>query len=423
MIRQCTGLRLRMRRAFSLIEMLVVLAISMLIMMLLAMAYDSASRAMRLARSTAEISSDFTKVETILRSLLRSRHFEGDLRVSELDPNNPDRRPRAGFFAVIEGRPEPTPPGLVPPGPGGPPEGVYVKDGLNFTVRLIGNSPSDFFETSLTRPNGWNLPDPGRDAPSPPAPPTIGPQLLTNAGYPESRYQQGPTYRSQWAEIAIFLSRQPEDPTKRAATVPVDHPAHPDLPTRGPAAKLYRLHIRKLLLAPTHFAKGPSYFDPTGRVVAYAIQPQQPWPGTSRIFYPDAYDLSLRREVNPGYEAWVVNTPTDVQNPANRFCNPNPPYRYRSRLPTEPNWDLNELPGDWPDGWPGPLRLASGRQGEDVILNNVVSFDVKVIQGGAATDGPYDSTSNQPLQGVWIRIRVFNPKTQQMRDLVIVEAL
>jgi hypothetical protein len=34
-----------------------------------------------------------------------------------------------------------------------------------------------------------------------------------------------------------------------------------------------------------------------------------------------------------------------------------------------------------------------------------------------------DSTSNQPLQGIWIRIRIFNPKTQQMRDLVIVEAL
>ena len=416
------------RSAFSLVEMLVVLALSLLIFMLTAMAFNMASRAMRVHRAYAEDSTDLGNFERQLRFLLRQRHFESDLRVSEIDPNDPNRQPKAGFFAVIEGGPEPLPPGVT-----SPPEGIYVKDGLNFTVRLIGNSPGDFFETSLTRPNGWNYPVPGSDAPSPPAPPTIPPQLLPSAGYPESRYQQGTTYRSQWAEIAIFLSRQPdpEDPTKRAATVPVGHPAHPDPPTSGPAAKLYRLHIRKLLLAPSHFAKGQADFDVTGRVVAYAIQPPQPWPGTARIFYPDAYDVSLRREVKPGlpYEGWVVNTPSDVRNPANRFYNPNAPYR--SRLPTEPSWQSDELPGDWPPGWPGPLSYYSGRQGEDVILQNVVSFDVKLIQGGSVNDGSFDSyifaktkpPVSTPLQGIWIRIRIFNPKTQQMRDMVIVEAL
>jgi hypothetical protein len=46
-------------------------------------------------------------------------------------------------------------------------------------------------------------------------------------------------------------------------------------------------------------------------------------------------------------------------------------------------------------------------------------------------DGSFDSyifaktkpPVSTPLQGIWIRIRIFNPKTQQMRDMVIVEAL
>jgi hypothetical protein len=46
-----------------------------------------------------------------------------------------------------------------------------------------------------------------------------------------------------------------------------------------------------------------------------------------------------------------------------------------------------------------------------------------ILPGGAVGDGNYDSTSNQPISGIWIRIRVFDPKTQQLRDLVIVEAL
>jgi hypothetical protein len=132
-----------------------------------------------------------------------------------------------------------------------------------------------------------------------------------------------------------------------------------------------------------------------------------------------------------------VNTPVDVMNSSNRFYNPS---LFRAGRPWEPNEYADnpttptKYEGDWPPGWPGPLSYYSGRQGEDVILQNVVSFDVKLIQGGRVFElsnpppaPPYpavfDSTSNQPLQGIWIRIRIFNPKTQQMRDLVIVEAL
>ncbi|GBD36217.1 hypothetical protein HRbin36_01338 [bacterium HR36] len=331
--RHCFTLHRPGRQAFSLVEMLVVLAIMLLVMSILAMAYDAALRAMRIARGLAIGSTDLGNFERELRFLLRQRHFEGDLRVSEIDSSDPSRQPKEGFFAVIEGN--------QPIGE------IDVDDGLNFTVRLIGNSPGDFFET---------LAPPGFASSSP-------------TGYPESRYQQGDTYRSQWAEIAIFLSGQPdgEDPSKQAATVPTDHPAHPD--NGGPAARLYRLHIRKLLLFPSHFAKGPQDFDPPPAV---SSNPQQ-------------YDFS----VGAGGQ---VNKPTDVAtDKKNRF-------------------------------WP-PQPLPGNRQGEDVILTNVVSFDVKVIQNGAVNDSSYDSSANQPLQGIWIRIRVFEPKTQQMRDIVINESL
>jgi type II secretory pathway pseudopilin PulG len=417
------------RSAFSLVEMLVVLALSLLIFMLTAMAFNMASRAMRVHRAYAEDSTDLGNFERQLRFLLRQRHFESDLRVSEIDPNDPNRQPKAGFFAVIEGGPEePLPPGVT-----SPPEGIYVKDGLNFTVRLVGNSPTDFFETSLVQPPNWTASRRSGFNFTGLQPPTW---LQSYGGYPESRYQPlatSPTgnystvFRSQWAEIAIFLSRQPDpdDPTKRAATVPIDHPAHPDSPSPSnpPAARLYRLHLRKLLLLPSHFAKGQQNFDVTPAIVVHTLQPRQPWGPGYPYYYPDAFDLSVRRNPPPPgqpYEEWLVNTPVDVVNPSNRFYNSN---LFRAGRP----WEPNEYPNDWPPGWPGPLSYYSGRQGEDVILQNVISFDVKLIliQGGSVNvnDGGYDSTSNQPLQGIWIRIRIFNPKTQQMRDLVIVEAL
>ncbi len=439
------------RSAFSLVEMLVVLALSLLIFMLTAMAFNMASRAMRVHRAYAEDSTDLGNFERQLRFLLRQRHFESDLRVSEIDPNDPNRQPKAGFFAVIEGGPEPLPPGVT-----SPPEGIYVKDGLNFTVRLVGNSPTDFFETSLVQPPNWTASRQSGFNFTGLQPPTW---LQLYGGYPESRYQPlatSPTgnystvFRSQWAEIAIFLSRQPDpdDPTKRAATVPIDHPAHPDYspsPSNPPAARLYRLHLRKLLLLPSHFAKGQQNFDitpgapgaGTPGIVVHTLQPPQPWGNDpwgrpNPVYYPDAFDLSVRRNIPPGqpYEEWLVNTPVDVMNSSNRFYNSS---LFRAGRPWEPNEYADnpttptKYEGDWPPGWPGPLSYYSGRQGEDVILQNVVSFDVKLIliQGGSVNvnDGGYDSTSNKPLQGIWIRIRIFNPKTQQMRDLVIVEAL
>jgi prepilin-type N-terminal cleavage/methylation domain-containing protein len=430
------------RRGFSLVEMLVVLAITALVLSLLATAYVMELRGIRSAKGLLEMDNDLRAAEQQIRTLLRQRHFEGDLRVSEIDPNDPNRQPKAGFFAVIEGGPERLPPGVT-----SQPE-IYVKDGLNFTVRLVGNSPTDFFETSLVQPPNWTASRQSGFNFAGLQPPTW---LQLNGGYPESRYQPlatSPTgnysnvFRSQWAEIAIFLSRQPDpdDPTKRAATVPIDHPAHPDYspsPSNPPAARLYRLHLRKLLLLPSHFAKGQQNFDVTPAIVVHTLQPPQPWGNDpwgrpNPIYYPDAFDLSVRRETPPGqpYEEWLVNTPVDVMNSSNRFYNPS---LFRAGRPWEPNEYADnpttptKYEGDWPPGWPGPLSYYSGRQGEDVILQNVVSFDVKLIliQGGSVNvnDGGYDSTSNQPLQGIWIRIRIFNPKTQQMRDLVIVEAL
>ncbi|MCS7168627.1 MAG: prepilin-type N-terminal cleavage/methylation domain-containing protein [Gemmatales bacterium] len=399
------------RKAFSLIEMLVVLAILLLIMSILALAYHSATWAMRVARGWANLGAEGSGIERQLRFLLRQHHFEGSLRVSQIDPQNVDRRALAGYFAVYEGNTSPSE--------------IDVDDVLAFTVRLTGNSPGDFFETSLqSPPQGWSLPPNLFTANLSPTPlPLVSlPDLPPGLGFPESRYQLGNTYRSQWAEVVIFLSRQhdPENPTRRAATVAYDHAAHPDPPTNGPAARLYRLHIRRFLLAPSHFAKGPHDFDPTGRIVVHRFQPPQ---NTRPYYYPDAFDLSLRREVTtfpqPGgqpTEEWVLNTARDVRDPANRCFN-------RSSYFAPRPWESNELPNDFPPGPPGPLTARSGRLGSDLVLQNVVSFDVKLVTPGGLVDANYDSASDTPLPGLWIRLRIYNPRTDQMRDLVILEAL
>jgi prepilin-type N-terminal cleavage/methylation domain-containing protein len=168
------------RRGFSLVEMLVVLAITALVLSLLATAYVMELRGIRSAKGLLEMDNDLRAAEQQIRTLLRQRHFEGDLRVSEIDPNDPNRQPKAGFFAVIEGGPERLPPGVT-----SQPE-IYVKDGLNFTVRLVGNSPTDFFETSLVQPPNWTASRQSGFNFAGLQPPTW---LQLNGGYPESRYQ------------------------------------------------------------------------------------------------------------------------------------------------------------------------------------------------------------------------------------------
>lgn len=78
----------------------------------------------------------------------------------------------------------------------------------------------------------------------------------------------------------------------------------------------------------------------------------------------------------------------------------------------------------------GPNRKLTGpREGEDVLLSNVVAFDVRLVGSAATapTDQPFETRENGdpdaiPLRGIDVRIRVVEPGTGQVRELRVVHS-
>jgi len=75
-------------------------------------------------------------------------------------------------------------------------------------------------------------------------------------------------------------------------------------------------------------------------------------------------------------------------------------------------------------------RLTGNREGEDLILGNVIAFDVRISTGEQQPPAPpvdqsFATTENgdpegAPLRGVEIRIRCVNPASDQVRELKVV---
>lgn len=70
-------------------------------------------------------------------------------------------------------------------------------------------------------------------------------------------------------------------------------------------------------------------------------------------------------------------------------------------------------------------RLTGAREGEDVILGNVIAFDVRVAEGGQPADRSFETRENgnpsgAPLRGLEVRIRCVDPSSNQVRELKVV---
>jgi prepilin-type N-terminal cleavage/methylation domain-containing protein len=70
-------------------------------------------------------------------------------------------------------------------------------------------------------------------------------------------------------------------------------------------------------------------------------------------------------------------------------------------------------------------RLTGDREGEDVILGNVIAFDVRIAEGGQPADRSFETRedgdpSGAPLRGLEVRIRCVDPSSNQVRELKVV---
>jgi prepilin-type N-terminal cleavage/methylation domain-containing protein len=175
------------RQAFTLVEMMVSLALVLFIMAILSQALSTGLETFRQLKGTAELDEKLRMASTILREDLKLDHFEGKRRLS--DPSfwiqGP---PREGFFHIEQGQPSTT----EAVDGYGIPSVFATSHRLHFSIKLRGNRRGDFLSAIITDPH------------SPLLDPTVNTTFFGFA--PDSRYQDtASAYNSQWAEVAYFL--------------------------------------------------------------------------------------------------------------------------------------------------------------------------------------------------------------------------
>jgi prepilin-type N-terminal cleavage/methylation domain-containing protein len=159
----------------------------------------------------------------------------------------------------------------------------------------------------------------------------------------------GITAESQVAEVVYFLGRSGTEAI-------IDATAN-DPVTGNPPLRLFTLYRRALL-----------------------VLPQAPVPAVTATFY-NSYDVSARYDSTAG--TLFFNSLGDLTKRENRFAHlgsvyPTPfPFVVSSNPTPPPSYPLTS------GATLSPFNAASGRLGDDIIMTNVLSFDVQVYDPGA----------------------------------------
>lgn len=302
----------RRRSAFTIVELLVAMALIIFIMAILAEAFAAGFKAFRDLKALGDMNERLRQASQSLRKYLQADHFEGRKRLS--DPNFwADGPPREGFFKIAQGAPS-TYEGI---GATGVASYSATTHGLHFTAKLRGNNRGDFFPVSYaTASNATKA--------------ALAGALATYDGYRDLP----DTFHSQWVEVAVFL-RPTDIAISESGTTP---------------GQLYALHLRAKAVIPQQ-ATANDVQVPRGDLPALA-------------------DFSIYDNGSTAY----ANTPSDLGIPARRM--------------------------PWP-----PRTLGEddvNRAGSDVILTDVLSFNVRVFVAGdtdfvdLANLGTYTQTPAAP---------------------------
>jgi Prokaryotic N-terminal methylation motif len=185
---------MRQRKAFTLVEMLVAVALIIFIMVLLSEAFVAGLETFRQLKAIGDMEERMRMVTTVLRRDLTADHFEGKRRLSDFDfwQQGP---PREGYFRIWQSTP------LVLEG--SDPDHIYstrsVNTSLSYTIKKRGNRREDFFTARRFNP--------GTTPGFPTGVLTVLDQLTTfnQPDFPSSRFEDTETYTSQWAEAVVFL--------------------------------------------------------------------------------------------------------------------------------------------------------------------------------------------------------------------------
>jgi hypothetical protein len=317
------------------VELLVAMALIIFIMAILSEAFVASTKVFRDLKAVGDMAERLRTATSVLRRYLSADHFEGRRRLSDANfwVKGP---PEEGFFRVYQGGPAtvgalPTPlvaytnylEGIDPDV--SQPSFISTNMALHFTAKLRGNTRDNFFMASVP----------------------AGSILVTNPflGSSDARYQDTtaptPSYNSQWAEVVFFLR------------------VLPDTANGNP---LYALYMRQRLAVPDN---GGQVIDTTALDA-----------GLSTTTYEDVSGVFIQTAVGPpAANSYYFNSPRDLTIPARRFgmllSDPSG-KTFSSALGTYTTYSDDGV----------TTASTSAQPGGDLLLSDVVSFDVRLLAAG-----------------------------------------
>ncbi|MGF1578096.1 MAG: type II secretion system protein J [Gemmataceae bacterium] len=177
------------RDAFTLVEMLVAMALTLFIMVIISSAFVTGLDTFRGLKGIGDLQAGLRSVSVRLRADLQANHFDGNKRLSDPGIWTPEGRPREGFFRLVLFRP-------IDEGDDadGIPSFRATQHVLHFTIKLRGARAEDLV-TSFPQ----NVVPAG----------TTQPEDILGTSRRDVRHETSttPAYNSQWAEVAYFLNK------------------------------------------------------------------------------------------------------------------------------------------------------------------------------------------------------------------------
>jgi prepilin-type N-terminal cleavage/methylation domain-containing protein len=382
MVKTTVGASIMKRRhGFTLVELLVSMALIIFIMAILSQAFQAALGTFRNLKAQGDMAEKLRGVTQLLQRDLAADHFNGKKRLSDPDfwLNGP---PSQGFFRIWQSGPSPstTAEGLDLDG-----IGSYISTNhyLAFTVKKRGNEMGDFFSAS-----------------APPA-------FLTasaNFGPAEARYQgtSGGAYNYQWAEVAWFLQPQINPTTLLPDTTAPDptviNPATGSPPF--PGVPLYTLYRRQRLLVPDNSLVSAGSGGGIPVALASGCLELSCWANGTNLYFNSPMDITV-----PWRRFGMVPLSTYPEGLlyATSTFPPLLPW------PQTPAWVQPTLTPPvplptYPPSGVAPYYPTLAQQstmgtllGADMQLNDVISFDVRVLIINPATGLPEATNGNDPF--------------------------
>jgi prepilin-type N-terminal cleavage/methylation domain-containing protein len=415
-------MRTRTRAGFTLVELMVAMALTLFIMVILSQAFVLSLETFSGMKGVGDMQINLRVATNLLRDDLGQDHFEGKRRLSDVDAaGNPQmlaQPPQAGFLAVIQrSNPSAAGPGYINEGNDTNGLGSFRANDhiLYMTCKRKGNRQENFYTTSLAGTAAQLNAFFGQNTAYDVASANLSNQTMTVphvAGSPTGFYS------SQWAEVIYYL-------------VQVGTTSEPNNPNSTLGTKLYDLYRAQFVMVPD------------GTNVSSVKNNAGAWTGkfANVLALQNSTFVGLSCNANPTSGFLDFFSPADAAG-----LNPLVTPTVKRIIPNLPQFNVNSANAN-------VVTRVRTPQTETLVLPNVVSFQVQVMLDdlhapnygyakGAFADVPltgapavrlYDTSllnapaatygNNFGLKAIQVTLRVFDPKTSQTRQVTVAQDL